>query len=141
MKSAKLIAAALLLYITGVATGVVAVRVFVSRRSPTAGLAPVVQLEWIKKAAHSVNLPDAKQARIDGLVKESQRRLRKLWEPIAPVAKAEAQLVYQRAISELSPEEQTRFKAWLRETAKRRPGLTNLLSHSTNAEAISETRH
>ncbi len=136
MKAAKLIAAALLLYVSGVATGALAVRAFVQRRYFAPGMGPAVQLEWIKRAAHSVNLTDAKQARIDVLVKESQRHLRKLWEPIAPVAKAEAQLVYQRTLNELSSEEQVRFKAWLHETAKQRPGLANWLSHSTNAEVI-----
>lgn len=135
MKIAKLAVAALLLYASGVVTGMVAIRVFAQMRGGTPAAGPAVQLEWIRKAAHSLNLPETKLSRIDALVRESQRHLRKLWEPMAPLAKAEAQLVYQRTLNELSPEEQARFKAWLQETAKHRPSLANWLSRSTNAEA------
>lgn len=136
MKQVRLILAVALLYVTGVATGVVAVQMFVHRRSVGLVLpGPWQQLELIRRTTRAMNLPDAKQGRIDALVRESQRHLRKLWEPVVPVARAEARLVYQRTIEELSPDEKQRFEALMAEAVKRRPQLTNLWGGVTNGTA------
>ncbi len=82
-----------------------------------------------------MNLPEAEQVRIDALVRESQRHLRKLWEPLLPVARAEAKYVYQRTIEGLSPDEKQRFEALMAEAMKHRPALTNLWGGVTNDTA------
>lgn len=136
MKQVRLIVAVGLLYLTGVATGVVAFRMVVQRRMSSTTLpGPWQQLDLIRKTTHGMNLPEVKQRRIDALVREGQRHLRKLWEPIVPVARAEAKLVYQRTIEELSADERQQFDALMANAVKHRPALTNLWGGITNGTA------
>jgi hypothetical protein len=136
VKQARLIVAAALLYFTGVATGVVGLRMVVQRRMSGPALpGPWQQLDLIRRTTRGMNLPEAEQVRIDALVRESQRHLRKLWEPLLPVARAEAKYVYQRTIEGLSPDEKQRFEALMAEAMKHRPALTNLWGGVTNDTA------
>ena len=139
MKPFRLLMAATLLYLTGVATGIIVFRTVVQARMArpaVVGTGPWQQLDLLRRTTRGMNLSEAKQSRIEGLLRESQRHLRKLWEPIAPVARAEAQLVYQRTIEELSPDEKQRFEALMAEAFKRRPSITNFWGKGTNEAAV-----
>lgn len=128
MKLLKLILAAVLLYGAGVATGAFGFRALVeirARQRSGVGYGPWQQMDYIRRASRSLDLTSAQKDHIDGWVRESQRHLKKLWEPLVPEARAEAQLLYQRVQEELSSTEREKFDAWMREAIRRRPGLTN----------------
>ena len=128
MKSLKLILAAVLLYSAGVATGVFGFRALVqirARQGAVAGNGPWQQLEWVRRGTRALDLTPAQREHIDGMVRESQRHLKKLWEPVAPAARAEADLLYRRVLEDLSADEREKFSAWMLDAIKRRPSLTN----------------
>lgn len=130
MKAFRAILAAVFLYSTGIVTGVLAMRAITVHRLEKdvlpSGFGPVQQLTLVHRALHDIQLPNDKLARLDTMVRESQRHLRKLLEPMVPLARAEVRFVVTRSMEELSPEERVRLQKWLKDAGSRRPGLSNL---------------
>lgn len=127
MKAWKVILAAVLLFTAGTATGAAAMRIR-SRQAVRAELAarnPLPAIAWqryefLRRAQRDLKLSEEQKARIDGLVKESQERFRKVWEPIAPQARAEFETLREQIRTELKPEQQLRFDELLKKTEKER---------------------
>lgn len=127
MKAWKVILAALVLFAAGATTGAViarwqAHRAYKAEQSKRSPLPPMAwqRLEFLRRAQRDLSLNDEQKARIDGLLKDSQERFRKLWEPIAPQARAEFETLRDRIRAELTPEQQQRFDELLKKTERRR---------------------
>ncbi len=127
MKAWKVILAAVLLFAAGTTTGAAvtrirsrqAVRAELAARSPLPAIA-WQRYEFLRRAQRDLKLSEEQKARIDGLVKESQERFRKVWEPIAPQARAEFEALREQIRTELKPEQQLRFNELLKKAEKER---------------------
>lgn len=127
MKAWKVILAALVLFAAGAITGAVvarwqAHRAYQAEQSKRSPLPPTAwqRLEFLRRAQRDLSLNDEQKTRIDGLLKDSQERFRKLWEPIAPQARTEFETLRDRIRAELTPEQQQRFDELLKKTERRR---------------------
>ena len=122
MRTWKLIVATLVIFAAGVATGTVvksrqmnqARRVELDRRG-SVPLAMWQRFETVRRAIGKLDLPQDQKARIEGLIKESHGRFQKLWEPLAPAARAELEQLRARVNAELGPDLRVRFEELLRQ--------------------------
>lgn len=133
MKAWKVILAAVLLFTAGAATGVAVSRIQsrVTVRVEAASPNPLPAIAWqryefLRRAQRELKLSDEQKARVAVLVKESQERFRKLWEPIAPEARTEFETLREQIRAELKPSQQERFDELLKKSEKdrRRPRET-----------------
>lgn len=96
----KAISAALLLFFAGVISGVMAQRLIASRTqltSPNAKPNPTrahmpwanQRMDFVQRLTRDLALTPEQAAQIDQIMKESQQRMRDLWEPVAPKAQEE----------------------------------------------------
>lgn len=139
MKMTKLVLAALLLFGTGVATGVVGSRlrakaVARSLQQKRGTVPPPMwqRMEFLRKAQMELDLTPEQRERVDGYVKESQESVRRIWEPVAPRAKEEMNALRERIRGQLTPAQKERFDATLMERGRkggRKPDRT------TNSES------
>lgn len=127
MKAWKVIFAAVLLFTAGAATGVavsrIQSRVTVRVEAATPNPLPAIawqRYEFLRRAQRELKLSDEQKARIAVLVKESQERFRKLWEPVAPQARTEFEALREQIRGELKPAQQERFDELLRKSEKDR---------------------
>lgn len=129
VKAAKLILAALVLFLAGVAGGSALsdlrwksrVRAERDRREVLAS--PMgYRLEFLRRAQRELNLTSEQQGRIETYIRDGQERFRKLWEPVAPQVRTEMEAVRERIRAELTPEQQRKFDRMLRERWKRAEG-------------------
>ena len=122
MRTWKLIVATLVIFAAGVATGTVvksrqmnqARRVELDRRG-SVPLAMWQRFESVRRAIGRLDLPQDQKVRIEGLIKESHARFQKLWEPLAPAARAELEQLRARVNAELGPDLRVRFEEQLRQ--------------------------
>lgn len=126
MKAAKLIFAALILFLAGVAGGMALsdlrwksrVRAERDRREVLAS--PMgYRLEFLRRAQRELNLTPEQQIRIENHIRDGQERFRQLWEPVAPQVRTEMDSVRERIRAELTPEQQQQFERMIRERWKR----------------------
>lgn len=73
------------------------------------------RLEFLRRAQRDLDLTPEQRQRIEGYVKDSQEQIRRLWEPMAPRAKAEMDELRQRIRGELSEAQRERFDQALAE--------------------------
>ena len=73
------------------------------------------RLEFLRRAQRDLDLTPEQRQRIEGYVKDSQEQIRRLWEPLAPRAKAEMDDLRQRIRGELSEVQRERFDQALAE--------------------------
>jgi Spy/CpxP family protein refolding chaperone len=115
MNAWKAILAAMVIFIAGTVTGGLMVKLHEnrSRLHPPAmvtAAGPTMRLEFLKRIERQLNLTSAQRERIEAILRESQERMKALWEPIAPQANAEFQQVRERILAELSPEQKAQFE-------------------------------
>lgn len=122
MKSTQLIVVALLLFGTGVVSGLAGARLREKASARTllqrrGGVPPPMwqRLEFMRRAQRDLDLSPEQRQRIEGFVKDSQEQIRRLWEPLAPRAKAEMDDLRQRIRGELSDVQRERFDQALAE--------------------------
>jgi hypothetical protein len=111
----KPILAALVIFVAGAATGGLVVRLHQDspRVHPPVAVTiagPVMRMEFLKRIEKQLNLTPLQREHIEGLLRESQERMKMLWEPIAPKASAEFEHVRERILAELTPAQQIRFE-------------------------------
>lgn len=133
MKAIKLIIATAVIFGAGVVVGTLVQ----TRRSAAAhqvemdrrGAVPLAlwqRFETLRRAIRQLDLPPDQRARVEGIIQEGHARFQKLWEPMAPVARAELEQLKTRIAMELGPDRQARFEELLRQRMQRRPhGSTN----------------
>lgn len=126
MKAAKFTLAALVIFLAGMAAGaaVNALRHKASAQAeppaPERTPSPMsYRIDYLRRAQKELNLTEEQKSRIDGFVRESQERLRALWQPIAPQAKAEFDALRDKIRAELSEDQRARFDESLRERGRR----------------------
>lgn len=126
MKVAKLILAALVLFLAGVAGGIALsdlrwksrVRAERNRREVLAS--PMgYRLEFLRRAQRELNLTAEQQGRIEKHIQDGQERFRQLWEPVAPQVRTEMESVRERIRAELTPAQQQKFERMLKERWRR----------------------
>ena len=130
MKVFKLILAAMLLFSAGAVAGGAASRI---REKANARIQqqrrgnvppPLWQrMEYLRRAQRDLDLTADQRQRIDTHVRESQEAVRRIWEPVAPRARAELETLRDRIRGELSADQRDRFDRALQEGRKGgRPG-------------------
>lgn len=126
----KAITAALVIFAAGAISGGVAARYYRAqyRRAMLPALPggppmPWVsqRLDFIRRLADRLDLTAAQRERIDRYVRESQQRMRELWEPLAPKFKEELHRLRKQIDDELTPEQRARFQ----QLQKQRPPGAN----------------
>lgn len=130
VKSGKVILAAVLIFLAGVASGGVAARWYGQGRQPSpaarVGLASMPwtaqRVEYMRRLANHLSLESDQRGRIDQHIDASQQRLRALWEPMEPQAKEELRVLRKRIESELSLAQRVRFNTLCRERSSRGGG-------------------
>jgi hypothetical protein len=117
----KAICAALVIFAAGVVTGglTVSVRPPVEPPVPSASNVPALilpqhRVEYLRRLQRQLDLTPPQHSRIESLLKESQERMRKAWEPIAPAAREEARQVRRQIVEELTPEQRKKFEEMTR---------------------------
>ncbi len=115
----KAITAALVIFAAGAVSGAMAARYYRvhSRRAVQPGLPggppmPWVsqRLDFIHRLADRLDLTAEQRERIDRHVRESQQRMRELWEPLAPKFKEEMHRLRKQIDDEFTPEQRVEFQ-------------------------------
>lgn len=122
----KVILAAALIFLAGVASGACGLYLYKAERRPQTGQgashvrpSPITgpRTEFLRRASSRLDLTPAQHEKVDALLSDSQQRMRKLWEPVAPQARLEMENL-QKSIEELlTPEQKTKFAKLLSERA------------------------
>lgn len=126
MKGLKLILAALLLFSTGVVAGVAGSRLRDKASARNAlqkrgDLPPQLwqRMEFLRRIQKDLDLSPEQRQRIEGYVRESQENARRLWEPVAPQARAEMETLRLRIRGELTEPQRERFDNAVRERVRK----------------------
>ena len=118
MKIWKVILAALVIFGAGVVTGGLTVRLrpHAGERLaqprvmvPPGPLSAQRRGEYMARLQRELRLTPTQRANIEQALRESQERVGKLWEPLAPVAKQESHRIRDRIRAELTPAQIARF--------------------------------
>ena len=126
MKNWKPILAVLLIFAAGVATGAMAARAKFRaelaerqerprgpggpRPGPPGARMGEFREKFIEGLKKDVGISDEQAKEIDRLMRESQERMAKIWEPVEPKAKAEFEATHQNVKALLTPEQQVKFE-------------------------------
>jgi len=123
----KPILAALLIFCAGTVTGTLLTRLYQSPRRPApsrAALPPgpgmAQRMDYLRRIERQLNLKSTQRQRIEQVLRESQERMRKLWEPVMPLAHEELQAAEQRIRAELTPAQARKFDELSRGRAARK---------------------
>jgi hypothetical protein len=81
----------------------------------------IMRVEFLRRAERELNLNPEQRERIDGILKASQERTRKITEPIAPELRAELQRTREEFRDALTPEQRSRFDEMLKQQQQSRP--------------------
>jgi len=129
VNSWKVILATLVIYGAGVITGgllvhYTAVRANVRPANRQPGMQAVTPWQMrnrdlLRRMERELDLTAEQRTNIDRIIIDSQERTRSLWRPIVPLMGKEMQIVHDRIRSELTPEQQKRFDALLRQNQNR----------------------
>ena len=151
MKAWKFILAALAVFLAGAATGVTAanLRAKTQRQQELArrgSLPPFVwtRIELFRRAEKRAQITAEQRERIDGHIRAAQGNLRKLWEPLSPVAQQEFARLREQILGELAPEQRPQFEEWLKEqlpgkrSGDRKHGSEGKPSSERNPERASD---
>lgn len=118
MSSWKAILAAMLIFAAGAACGVLGTRCFAPGKNAPTGAAPgwiSQRTEFLRRLTSRLDLNTNQFQRIEGMISDTQRKLRKLWEPIAPEADREMKELRQAIVAELTPDQRQQFQKLQRE--------------------------
>lgn len=114
----RVILAAAVIFLAGVATGAVVVRTYAPRVVKRTHISPPLPIghdrrqEYISKLDRELQLTAEQRTRVEGILADSQERMKQIWEPMEPQVKEEYRRT-RREISEiLNPEQQAKMKQW-----------------------------
>jgi len=128
----KVIVAALVIFAAGVVTGGLTVKL-AGRKLRGSALPPIAQqpvepappvwqrMEALRRMDGSLRLSPEQRERIDALVRESQDRVRRIWEPVQPETQREFRELRERIRRVLDDRQRPLFDELLRRRATRRP--------------------
>lgn len=125
MKVWRVILAALVIFSAGVVTGGLAMRLKMSR---TAAVRPLIPIwpqqggEFLNRMQRRLDLSAEQHERIEKILKESQERMKILWEPVAPQAKEESRQARERILAELNPAQRKKFEEIFKPRGPRKAG-------------------
>ncbi len=138
MRPWRAILAASIIFLAGVASGALATRLYSTVQKPQAP--PIIgppptpwiaqRMDFIRRMGPKLDLSKEQQEKLDSILHESQQRMRKLWEPLAPQAQAEMADVRKRIDAVLTSVQHERFEKLLKE----RP------AHPTPGETLGKRR-
>ncbi len=111
--------AAVVIFGAGVISGGVATRLYQNytaparMRSPEGPPPPWVgqRMDFLRHMGDALGLSPEQRERIDKHIKESQQRIRELWEPFGPKFKAEMERLKAAVDAELTPEQRAKAEA------------------------------
>lgn len=114
----RVILAAAVIFLAGVGTGAVVVRTYAPKIVKRTHLSPPLPIghdrrqEYISKLDRELQLTPEQRTQVEGILADSQERMKQMWEPIEPQVKNEYRRT-RREISEiLNPEQQAKMKQW-----------------------------
>ncbi len=112
MSAWKVIFAVLLIFIAGAITGSIAAKNKLPESRPPGGMigGNDRRLEYLRRMKEKLDLTSVQHERVETLLKESQERLNKIWEPVSPQIKNEFEAVRKAMLAELSAEQQAKFQ-------------------------------
>jgi Spy/CpxP family protein refolding chaperone len=126
VKRWQVIAAALLLFATGAGSGYFVARAGAGRpqaaRAP-AGLDRAAEARFfaLRRIQRELDLQPAQRERIEALIRDSQGRMRKIFQEVQPRAREEMKFLREQIRRELTPEQRQDFERLLRRP-EGRPG-------------------
>jgi len=91
--------------------------------------------DFLEHLDEGLNLTPEQHAAISKIIAEGQERNRELWTNVAPKMRQEMELTHQRIRAELTPEQQEKFEAMVRQFAPHGPAHNNPPPPSTNTVA------
>ena len=127
MNTWKPILAALVIFAAGVVTGGLTVKLRAPPLRPAPGPLPMDQRPGIaprwegqihelsKRMEKHLDLTSDQRGNIEALIRQSQKRMRGIWEEIAPRTRDEFRQMRQKIRAELTPEQRKRFEELFRE--------------------------
>lgn len=100
-----------------------------------------LRLEFLRRAELELNLTPEQHEKVDRLIKDSQARMRKLMEPVAPQMNQAFEKTRDEFRSVLTPEQLAKFDQLSRQPARPRDphrpgGAAGRATEGTNAEAV-----
>jgi Spy/CpxP family protein refolding chaperone len=114
----RVILAAVVIFLAGVATGAVVVRTYAPKIVKRTHVSPPLPIgndrrqEYIAKLDRELQLTPEQRGKIEMILAASQKRMKGIWEPMEPQVKEEYRRT-RREISEiLTPEQQEKMKQW-----------------------------
>jgi hypothetical protein len=115
----KVILATLVIYTAGLFSGGLAIRLLQPARfePPTPQL---LREEFVKRMAAEVKLSDEQRQRILKAVRESQERVKELYNLISPEMTEEMQVIRETIRGELTPEQEKLFAAFMQKHQRRK---------------------
>lgn len=114
MKNWKLILATLVIFGAGVLSGTLGNQLYLQKKqSPKPGFGPggpgPERFDFIRRWGDRLDLTTEQRDKIDRLVRESQERVRALWDPVGPKIQEESRAVRAQIEEVLTPEQRTKF--------------------------------
>jgi hypothetical protein len=113
----KVILAVIVIYGAGVITGGLTVRTRIPAQRTAEvqnpgpiPFAPHQRIEFLRRMQRHVDLNPEQHRRIEGILTESQKRMKELWEPVAPEANEELTRVRNEIFAELRQDQQKKFE-------------------------------
>lgn len=130
MNAWKAILAAVVIFCAGAVSGGLLVKLYSTPSPPSRhhGKPPGMErgpgwdqkTSFLRKLQTQLDLSEDQSKRIEVILNESQERVKKLWDQVAPTAREEFHRTQDRIRQELTPEQQVKFEALLRERKSRR---------------------
>jgi len=129
VKIGKVVCAVLVIYTAGILTGALALRVASNRpvssqrTAPNASvpLFPQQRVEMLNRLERQLEFTPEQRARIEAILRESQGRMKTIWEPVAPQAREELRNVRKQIYTQLTPSQQEKFDKIFRGRPMRSP--------------------
>lgn len=124
MKNWKVILATLVIFGAGVLSGTLGTRLYQQKNEPPkpafgpGGPGPD-RFDFLRRWGDRLDLTAEQREKIDRLVRESQERVRALWEPVGPKIQEETRSVRARIEEVLTPEQRAKFEAMSKDRFRR----------------------
>lgn len=122
----RVILAAAVIFLTGAGTGAVLVRTYAppkivkrSHVSPPLPIGSERREEYIARLDRELQLTAEQRTQVETILKDSQKRMKEIWEPMEPQVKEEYRRTRREIFEILTPEQQARMKQWRKERDER----------------------
>ena len=116
MSAWKAMVAAIIIFVAGCATGAFAVRWLSKAATPyanahfTPGMGKVQRLEYVRRLERHLKLTPEQKENVEQILRESQERMKKLWEPISPEMQREFQAAREKIQALLTTEQLAQYQ-------------------------------